>query len=79
MFHSLINVLHVPLILFCLFIAPIWLVMHYRHKNQVAPASTEADRKQIEELLAMADKMESRLETLESILDKKDPNWRHEI
>lgn len=79
MLHSLVGMLHAPLILFCLFVAPMWVVMHYRHKNKSTPVASEADKQKIEELLAMADKMESRLETLESILDRKDPNWRHEV
>jgi Phage shock protein B. len=53
--------------------------MHYKHKGKPVTAETEGDKKKIEELLAMADKMENRIDTLESILDKQDPNWRHEV
>jgi Phage shock protein B. len=48
-------------------------------KSKPRPQESEADKRKIEELLAMADKMENRIETLESILDKQDPNWRHGI
>lgn len=78
MFHSLIAMLEVPLILFCLFVAPIWVFMHYRHKAEPVSEETVADKRKVEELLAMASKMEARLETLEAILDKTDPNWRHD-
>jgi len=74
--------MQLPIILFLVIVAPIWVIMHYVYKNKARPAAvTESaeDRKQIEELLAMAGKMESRIETLEAILDKKDPNWRHEV
>ncbi|TVZ39731.1 phage shock protein B [Alteromonadaceae bacterium 2753L.S.0a.02] len=77
--HQLIGMLEAPLIIFCVFVAPIWVYMHYKQKNKaVAPEESAADKKKIEELLAMADRMESRIQTLEAILDRQDPNWRHE-
>ncbi|WP_075188100.1 envelope stress response membrane protein PspB [Teredinibacter haidensis] len=80
MLHQLIGMLEAPLVIFCLFVAPIWVFMHYKQKGRsAAPEESAADKKKIEELLAMADKMENRIETLESILDKQDPNWRHEV
>ncbi len=68
------------LIVFMAVVAPLWVIMHYVHKNKKPQAAESMeDKKKIEELLAMADKMENRIETLESILDKQDPNWRHEV
>jgi len=77
--EAMFGVLETPLVLFCLFVAPTWVVLHYKYKNKQVPVETVGDKKKIEELLAMADKMENRIETLESILDKQDPNWRHEV
>ncbi|SMF08081.1 phage shock protein B [Alteromonadaceae bacterium Bs31] len=70
-----------PLIVFLVIVAPIWIAMHYRHKNKSKPLAAESmeDKKKIEELLAMAEKMENRIETLESILDRQDANWRHDV
>ncbi|WP_018416206.1 envelope stress response membrane protein PspB [Teredinibacter turnerae] len=80
MLHQLASSLEAPLILFCIFVAPTWIYMHYKHKGKAARSeATVADTKKIEELLAMADRMEARMHTLESILDKQDPNWRHEV
>lgn len=71
-------VLQAPLILFCIVVAPIWIVSHYRHKSRSSAESVAEDREKIETLLHMAEKMEQRIHTLEDILDKQHPNWRHE-
>ncbi len=70
--------LQTPLILFCVVVAPIWIVTHYRHKSRSSGESASEDREKIESLLHMATKMEERIHTLEDILDKQHPNWRHE-
>lgn len=80
MLHQIAGMLEAPLILFCIFVAPVWIYMHYKHKGRaVSTESNAADVKKIEELLSMADRMEARIHTLESILDKQDPNWRHDV
>lgn len=75
------HMLEVPLIIFLTIVAPVWIVFHYifRDKKQARHGeSSSEDKKKIEELLAMADQMEERLKTLESILDRENPNWRAE-
>lgn len=68
----------VPMIIFCVMVAPIWIVVHYWSRRNSGDTSRE-DKQKIEELLNMAATMESRLVTLEAILDKQHPNWRHEL
>lgn len=74
-----LSALQTPLILFLLVVAPIWIMSHYRYKNRVTEESSTQDREKIQELLNLAAKMEERIHTLENILDKQHPDWRHEI
>lgn len=77
---ALLHSLEGPLIVFLVIVAPIWIVLHYRHKSRRVPVEeSAADKEKIEELLALAERMEGRIETLEAILDRQDPNWRHEV
>lgn len=63
------DVLMAPIIIFMVIVAPIWLVLHYRSKRQVSQGLTDEEFKQLHELIALADKMDQRIETLEAILD----------
>lgn len=79
MIIELIEVLKILLILMCVVVAPIWIAAHYRHKKNGDQASVSSDKEKIEALLVIAERMESRVQTLEAILDKQDPTWRHEL
>lgn len=70
------DLLMVPLIIFMVIVAPIWLILHYRSKRQVGQGLTEDEFKQLNQLIAQADKMNHRIETLEAILDSESPEWR---
>ncbi|HFB66699.1 MAG TPA: envelope stress response membrane protein PspB [Aeromonadales bacterium] len=70
------NIFFVPLILFMLFVAPVWVVMHYRTLGKKQGGLTEDEHQKIAELEALAEKMEDRIRTLESILDAETPDWR---
>jgi len=67
----------VPAILFMIFVAPVWVIMHYRSKGQKGAGISEAEHARIQELSKIADKMMERIETLESILDQETPEWRN--
>lgn len=71
------DVLMAPIIIFMVIVAPIWLVLHYRSKRQVSQGLTDEEFKQLHELIALADKMDQRIETLEAILDAESPEWRN--
>ncbi|MFT5350332.1 MAG: phage shock protein B [Gammaproteobacteria bacterium] len=73
---SIIAILFVPVILFLVIVAPIWLFLHYRDKGNQQTGLSDADRKNIDEIIALADTMEKRMQTLESILDNENPHWR---
>ncbi|GIU24323.1 envelope stress response membrane protein PspB [Shewanella schlegeliana] len=70
------DILMAPIIVFMVIVAPIWLILHYRSKRQVSQGLTEEEFNQLNELIAKADKMSQRIETLEAILDSEAPQWR---
>lgn len=71
------EIVFVPLILFILFVAPLWLYLHYREKQRLreaaggAPASAASA-----ELVNQAERMEQRIAALEALLDAESPDWR---
>ncbi|MBB1439734.1 envelope stress response membrane protein PspB [Shewanella sp. SG41-4] len=70
------DLLIAPIIIFMVVVAPIWLVLHYRSKRQVSQGLTEEEFNQLNGLIAQAEKMSGRIETLEAILDTESPEWR---
>lgn len=67
----------VPLIIFMVIVAPIWLVLHYRSKRNTSGSLSYDDQQQIEALSRKADSLNKRVQTLEKILDSESPNWRN--
>jgi phage shock protein B len=66
----------VTLVVFMVFVAPIWLIMHYRSKKQVSQGLSETELRSLQNLAEKAELMADRIQTLESILDAESPNWR---
>lgn len=54
----------------------IWVVLLYQRKEKKLPAAARAY--ELSELSAMADTMNRRIDTLESILDAEVPGWREQ-
>ncbi len=69
----------VPTILFLCIVAPVWIFMHYRSKQNALGALSEVERVELESLASQAQRMMDRVETLESILDNETPEWRHRL
>lgn len=67
----------VPLMVFLIFVAPLWLFLHYRSKNKVASGLSGEELEQLEALTQKAETVQQRVQTLEKILDVEAPNWRH--
>ncbi|PWI34887.1 envelope stress response membrane protein PspB [Vibrio albus] len=65
-----------PLIVFLIFVAPLWLFLHYRNKRKSDTGLNEEDYEALQRLSAKADVLQQRVETLERILDVETPNWR---
>ena len=66
----------VPLVLFMLIVAPIWVVMHYSTKRKFLSSLNVQEQTELEILAEEAEKMAERIETLEAILDESTPEWR---
>lgn len=73
--HELI---FVPLILFMIFVAPLWVIMHYRSKSKMQQGLTDVELQQLNNLAVRAEKMAERIHTLEAILDAESPQWRNQ-
>ena len=70
------EIIFVPLILFMIFVAPIWVIMHYRSKNKIGQGLSDQELAQLNDLAHRAEKMADRIKTLEAILDAESPKWR---
>ncbi|MBT1450873.1 envelope stress response membrane protein PspB [Glaciecola sp. XM2] len=64
------------LIVFTMFVAPIWLILHYRSKKQVSQGLSESEVHTLQSLAEKEEQMSERIKTLEAILDSEAPNWR---
>ncbi|MFW8590184.1 envelope stress response membrane protein PspB [Glaciecola sp. 2405UD65-10] len=67
----------ISMMLFMIFVAPVWLIMHYRSKRQVGQGLSETEIRSLQNLSEKAEVMADRIETLESILDAEAPDWRN--
>ncbi|BDH45696.1 phage shock protein B [Salmonella enterica subsp. enterica serovar Choleraesuis] len=67
--------LAIPLTIFVLFVAPIWLWLHYSNRQQRGEL-TQSERQRLAALQSEASQMQERIRTLEQILDTEHPNWR---
>jgi phage shock protein B len=70
------EVIGIPFILFMIFVAPIWVIMHYRSKNKMGQGLSDQELAQLNDLAQRAEKMADRVKTLEAILDAESPTWR---
>ncbi|GEA11758.1 envelope stress response membrane protein PspB [Alteromonas sp. KUL49] len=75
--ESVIALLVMPLVIFMIFVAPIWLILHYRSKKQVNQGLSEEEQASLQVLAEKAEKMSDRIQTLEAILDSEAPEWRN--
>jgi phage shock protein B len=66
-------------VIFCIFVAPLWIIMHYSTKRRQAASLSREDEKMLQELWQLATRMESRVNTLETILDSQVPDWRKKV
>ncbi|MFZ1414011.1 MAG: envelope stress response membrane protein PspB [Defluviicoccus sp.] len=71
--------LQTPLILFLTLVAPIWIISHYVTKWRTAKILSAEDEKMLQELWELTPKLQSRINTLERILDAEAPEWRKQV
>ncbi len=66
----------VPLCIFLIFVAPLWLFFHYRSQRKSANGLTDEDFAKLQALVKKAETLQDRVTTLEKILDSESDNWR---
>jgi phage shock protein B len=77
--EGIIGIVIAPIIIFMIFVAPIWLILHYRSKKQMNQGISAEEYSTLQDLADKADKMADRIHTLESILDAEAPQWRNKV
>ncbi len=68
----------VTVIVVCVLL-PLLIVMHYVTKWKGTKSLSNEDEKMLEDLWESAQRMESRINTLETILDDQKPDWRKRV
>ncbi|HKN03308.1 MAG TPA: envelope stress response membrane protein PspB [Buttiauxella sp.] len=66
----------IPLTIFVLFVAPIWLWLHYNNRAENGGQLSQGEQQRLAQLTDEARRMGERIQTLEQILDAEHPNWR---
>lgn len=65
----------IPLTLFLLFVAPLWLWLHYNNSSKAGQLSS-GERQKLLQLTQDAEQMAERIRSLEQILDTEHQGWR---
>ncbi|WP_299018242.1 envelope stress response membrane protein PspB [uncultured Photobacterium sp.] len=65
-----------PLMAFLIFVAPLWLILHYRSQRHASRGLSGEEQEKLQTLVARAEQMQERITTLEQILDEEAPQWR---
>ena len=66
-------------VLFVTIVLLLVVVLHYVTKWKEAKGLTNEDEKMLEDIWESAQKMESRINALETILDEQAPDWRKRV
>ncbi len=66
-------------ILFLTIVLPLIIIGHYTTKWRSSRTLSNADQKMLEELWDGSQRMESRINALETILDDEVPDWRRKV
>jgi phage shock protein B len=74
----MLEFLHLPLVLFLLIVAPVWIISHYMTRWRTAKVLSAEDERMLAELWELAPRLESRINNLERILDAEVPDWRQQ-
>jgi len=64
-------------IVFMIVVLPIWLFLHYLTRMKKMQGLSKKDEATLAELWQTSVQMKNRIETLETILDEKHPDWRN--
>ena len=70
------QLLLIAVIIFIAIPAPLFIVLHFITKWKQSREISGGDEKMLEDLWNLAQRLEARLESLETILDSELPDWR---
>lgn len=70
------ELLQIAIILFLVIPLPLFIILHFITKWKQSREMTGGDERMLEELWQLAERLEGRLESLETILDNETPGWR---
>jgi phage shock protein B len=73
------ELLTIALIVFVAIPAPLFIVLHFITKWKQSREISGGDEQMLEDMWLLAQHMEERLESLETILDSELPDWRRKI
>jgi len=68
----------VPLAIFMLVVAPLWLFLHYSSKRRTVQGLSASDLERLQALVEQSERLQDRITTLEKLLDQEAPGWRNE-
>jgi len=66
------------LIIFAVVVLPLVIIMHYVTKWKSTKGLTTEEQQMLEDLWESSERMQSRINALETILDERAPRWRTE-
>jgi len=73
------QLLTIALIVFLVIPAPLFIVLHFITRWKQSREISGGDEKMLEDLWLMSQRLEERLESLETILDSEIPDWRRKL
>ncbi|MDX1403506.1 MAG: envelope stress response membrane protein PspB [Woeseiaceae bacterium] len=73
---SLLELLTIAVIVFLAIPAPLFIVLHFITRWKQTREISGGDEQLLEDMWSLAQRLEERLETLETILDAELPEWR---
>ena len=68
--------LWIVVLCFVVVVMPIWLALHYGVTYRRSKILTSSNEETLVELADLADRMQSRIDNLERLLDATTPEWR---
>ena len=70
---------HTVAIIFVAFVLPLLILLHYITRWRESKGLSKEDEKMLEDLWESAQRMDSRINVLETILDDEVPEWRKKV
>jgi phage shock protein B len=73
------QIIGIALIVFLAVPAPIFIVLHFITKWKQSREISGGDEQMLDDLWRLSQRLEERIETLETILDSEAPDWRRKL